>query len=82
MTDIIWPQTAFIQPSYLKVCMAQDSTDFKKEFVDFAVRFTSILFACNKVDVKIASDLAEGFRTIEWTEDGENYIVTFPVVEE
>lgn len=82
MTEEIndWPTTAFIHPSYINVCKASNASQFKTDFLDFAVRFTQIMFACNKISVGVAYDLANGKRDIEWREENDMWVVTFPKV--
>jgi len=86
--EIAWPKSAWIHPNflnYLKIGGMGDKTDDYIESIgvttDRELQIHELQVFCTNLTDAIAGDLADGLRTVKWVEEGNDYIVTFPLKE-
>jgi len=84
--EIAWPKRAWVHPSFLIYIIASVMSDKKEDYIkeigvttDREFRIHELKVFCNNLTDAIAGDLADGLRTVNIVEEGENNIVTFPL---
>jgi len=85
---IAWPKREWVHPNFLNRIMVGTMGDKMDDYIEEIgvttnreYRIHELQVFCTPLTDAIAGDLADGLRAIKWVEEGENYIVTFPLKE-
>lgn len=83
---VAWPKGAWVHPNFLNYIIASNMGDKVADYIeeigvttDREFRIHELKVFCTNLTDAIAGDLADGLRTVNIVEEGENNIVTFPL---